>query len=152
MKLCLAAALQCTAPLGGFGVQHLLGTAGKAQIQRELFVGVVLRVHDAQQVLAPALAQPCVHALAAALAGHPLKAVGVVLAIVEGGFSGIHPAQVGKVFLEGIVEGIFQQVPVQLPFFVPLPEVSHFVAHEVQLLARVHIHIKIENIQQRFKL
>ena len=53
----------------------------------------------------------------------------------------------GKVFLEGIVEGIFQQVPVQLPFFVPLPEVSHFVAHEVQLLARVHVHIKIEGAQ-----
>ena len=53
----------------------------------------------------------------------------------------------GKVFLERIVEGVFQQVPVQLPFFVPLPEVSHFVAHEVQLLARVHVHIKIQGAQ-----
>ena len=110
-------------------------------------MGVVLRVHDAQQVFAPALAQPCVHALAAALAGHPLKAVGVVLAIVEGGLGGVDPAQVGKVFLEGIVEGIFQQIPVQLPLFVPLPEVSHLVAHEVQLLARVHVHIKIQGAQ-----
>ena len=96
---------------------------------------------------APALAQPCVHALVAALAGHPLKAVGVVLAIVEGGLGGVDPAQVGKVFLEGIVEGVFQQVPVQLALFVPLPEVSHLVAHEVQLLARVHVHIKIEGAQ-----
>ena len=52
----LAAALVGTAPLGSLGVQHQLRRAGELEVQRELFVGVVLGVHDAQQVLAPALA------------------------------------------------------------------------------------------------
>ena len=52
-----------------------------------------------------------------------------------------------EVFLEGIVEGVLQQAPVQLPLFIPLTEVAQLVAHEVELLARVHVHIEIEGAQ-----
>lgn len=112
----LAAALVGTAPLGSLGVQHQLRRAGELEVQRELFVGVVLGVHDAQQVLAPALAQPGVDALGAALAGHPLKAVGVVFAVKQGGLGGVYQAQAGEILLESVMEGILEQVPVQLPF------------------------------------
>ena len=47
--------------------------------------GSVLGVHDAEDGLSRTLAQPCVHALVPALAGHPLEAAGVILARVEGG-------------------------------------------------------------------
>ena len=143
----LAAALVGTAPLGSLGVQHQLRRAGELEVQRELFVGVVLGVHDAQQVLAPALAQPGVDALGAALAGHPLKAVGVVFAVKQGGLGGVYQAQTGEILLESVMEGILEQVPVQLPFFVPLAEVPQLVAHEVELFARMHIHIEIEGAQ-----
>ena len=46
-----------------------------------------------------------------------------------------------------ILEGVFQQIPVQLPLFVPLPEMPQLVAHKVQLFARVRIHIKIKGAQ-----
>ena len=104
----LAVRLVHAAPSTGLGVQHQLCAAGELEVQGELFVGVVLRVHDAEQVLPAPLAQPCVHALGAAFVCHPLKAVRVVLAIVEGGLGGVGAAQSGKVLLEGIVEGVFQ--------------------------------------------
>ena len=79
------------APAGGLSVQKFFGPGGEAQIEREFFVGGVLGVHDAEDGLACALAQPGVHALVPALAGHPLEAAGVILARIEGGL--ISPAR-----------------------------------------------------------
>ena len=45
------------APAGGLGVQQLFGPGGEAQVERELFVGSVLGVHDAEDGLTCALAQ-----------------------------------------------------------------------------------------------
>ena len=47
-------------------------------------MGGVLGVHDAEDGLACALAQPCIHAIVPALAGDPLKAPGVIFARIEG--------------------------------------------------------------------
>ena len=71
-------------------------------------MGVVLGVHHAEQVLPAPLAQPCVHTLGAAFVCHPLKAVRVVLAVIQSRLGGVGAAQSGKVLLEGIVEGVFQ--------------------------------------------
>ena len=135
------------APAGGLSVQQLFGPGGEAQIERELFVGGVLGVHDAEDGLACALAQPGVHALVPALAGHPLEAAGVILARIKGRLGGVKAAQSTEIFLERIVEGVLEQVPVQLPLFVPLPEMPQLVAHEIELFARVRIHIEIEGAQ-----
>ena len=107
MEALLAVRLVHAAPSAGLGVQHQLCAAGELEVQGELFVGV-LRVHHAEQVLPAPLAQPCVHTLGAAFAGHPLKAVRVVLAVIQGRLGGVGAAQSGKVLLEGIVEGVFQ--------------------------------------------
>ena len=94
------------APAGGLSVQKFFGPGGEAQVERELFVGSVLGVHDAEDGLSRALAQPGVHALVPALAGHPLEAAGVILARVEGGLGGVKAAQSTEIFLECIVEGV----------------------------------------------
>ena len=143
MEVLLAVRLVHAAPCAGLGIQHQLCAAGELEVQRELFVGAVLGVHDAEQVLPAPLAQPCVHALGTAFACHPLKAVRVVLAVIQSRLGGVGAAKGGKVFLEGVVEGVFQQIPVQLPLFVPLPEMCQLVAHKVQLFAGMGVHIKI---------
>ncbi len=84
-------------------------------------MGGILGVHHTENGLARALPQPGVHAFVPALAGDPLKAVRVVLAVVEGGLGGIQAAQLGKIFLEAVVEGILHQAPVQLLFSHPTP-------------------------------
>ena len=62
--------------------------------------GLLAQKNHTEDGLARALPQPGVHALVPALAGNPLKAVRVVLAVVEGGLGGIQAAQLGKIFLE----------------------------------------------------
>ena len=139
--------LAAAAPGAGLGVQKLLRPRGEGQVQGVPGMGLVLGVHDAEQALAPAPAQPGVDPFGAALAGHPLEAAGVVFAHVEGRLAGVQPGQLGEKPLETVVEGVFQQVPVQLLFLVPLPEMGQLVAHKVQLFARMGEHIKVQGAQ-----
>ena len=47
------------------------------------------------------------------------------------------------IMIERFVNREIQQVPVLLPLFIPFPELPDFIAHEIQLFARMQHHIGV---------
>ena len=56
----------------------------------------------------------------------------------------VNLVELGHELAEAVVEGIIQEHPVLFPLFVPFPELGEFIAHEVELLAGVGHHVKIQ--------
>ena len=56
----------------------------------------------------------------------------------------IEAVQVFHKSVEILMRRIIQKIPVQFPLLVPFPEMPQLISHEIQLLARMRVHIHIE--------
>ena len=104
----------------------------------------VREVEHRRQTLLPAHTLKGVNAFVLLMAVDPLEALPTIVLGPQGGVVQINPVQISHEAVEIVVERILQQIPILLPLLVPLPDLGELVAHEVQLFARVGVHIHIE--------
>ena len=83
------------------------------------------------------------------MAVDPAKAGGVEVRGPERRVPEVQPVQVAHHAVERVVDRVLQQHPVLLALFVPLAELAELAAHEVQLLARVRVHVQVQRAPLR---
>ena len=79
----------------------------------------------------------------------PVKAILHIVLLPERRILQIESAEIPEIAVERIVNRVFQQHEILLPLLIPLAELCKFIAHEVQLLARMQEHIQIQGSRLR---
>lgn len=123
------------------GVQQRFQAAAVRQGKGERLRGFVGHVQQNQNAAVTGTAFHGVDALGFLMTVHPAEAIPFVVVLIQCRFGEIEPVQFQHIVVECIVNGVFQNVPVLLLFFCPLPQLPQFAAHEQQLFAGVCIHI-----------
>ena len=125
--------------------QHVapVGRAGN----RHLVVALILAAHveHGHQALASVLALDGIEAALLLVVVEPRKARRVVVPLAECSVVEVEVAQRRHVVRERVVDGIVEHVPVLLTALVPLAHLPELAAHEVELLARMHVHVQVED-------
>ena len=108
------------------------------------FLNLIRQVKDGGDTLLSVGSLKSVDAAFFLMAVQPGEPFRSIVAAKKGRMLQIEFVQILHKAMEGVMYGVFQDIPILLPLLIPFPQLSELISHKVQLLAWMGVHIHIQ--------